>query len=98
MDFSFDPEKNARNIVLHGISFERAAEFEWSDALIIEDTRRDYGERRYQALGCIEIRLHMLIFTRRLDRFHVISLRKANKREERRYAKENQTQTPTNGS
>lgn len=93
MDITFDSAKNARNIALHGISFARAAEFEWIDALIVEDTRRDYGERRYQALGRIGLRLHMLVFTPRAGRVHVISLRKANRREERRHAAQTQIQT-----
>jgi uncharacterized DUF497 family protein len=59
---SFDASKNERNIASRGISFEAAAEFEWDTALIAKDTRRDYGERRYQALGVIDGRLHMLVF------------------------------------
>jgi len=98
VDITFDPAKNARNIALHGVSFVRAAEFEWIDALIEEDRRRDYGECRYQALGRIESRLHMLVYTPRSDRVHVISLRKANRREERRYAEKTQAKTQTNGS
>jgi len=85
MDFSFDPGKNARNIEVHGISLQRAAEFEWETALHREDARRDYGEQRFQALGLLESRLHVLIYTPREGRVHVISLRKANKREVRRY-------------
>ena len=34
-------------------------------ALIVEDTRRDYDEKRYQALGMIGENLHMLVFTPR---------------------------------
>jgi uncharacterized protein len=82
---SFDPAKNERNIAARGISFECAAAFEWDTALIVEDTRRDYGERRFQALGLIDGRLHVLVFTPRAGKTHVISLRKANQREVRRY-------------
>jgi uncharacterized DUF497 family protein len=62
---SFDAAKNERNIASRGISFETAADFEWNTALIVEDTRRDYGEHRYQALGVIDGQLHMLVFTPR---------------------------------
>jgi uncharacterized protein len=82
---SFGPAKNERNIATRGISFERAAAFEWDEALIVEDTRRDYGERRFQALGVIGGRLHVLVFTPRAGKTHIISLRKANQREVRRY-------------
>ena len=73
------------NLATRGISFEEAAEFEWISALIVEDLRRPYGEQRFQALGFIGSRLHMLVFTSRARKVHVISLRKANKREVERY-------------
>lgn len=98
MDISFDPAKNVRNIARHGISLTRAAEFEWDDAIVSEDDRRDYGERRYQALGRLVARLHMLVYTPRDGRIHVISLRKANGREEKRYAAETKAKAHTNGS
>lgn len=91
MDISFDPEKNARNIAERGLSFAMVAEFEWQSAFVLEGTRMDYGERRFQALGYIAARLHVLVFTPRGDKVHVISLRKANSREIRRY--ETQTQS-----
>ena len=55
-------------------------------ALIVEDTRRDYDEKRYQALGMIGEDLHMLVFTPRDGAVHVISLRRANHRERTRHA------------
>lgn len=85
MEIEFDPEKNARNIRIRGISFEEAARFEWESALIIPDTRRDYGEPRYRAFGQIENRLHALVFSIREGAIRVISLRKANRREVLRY-------------
>ncbi|MNE51790.1 hypothetical protein D3C80_1464360 [compost metagenome] len=52
---------------------------------MVEDLRRDYGERRFQVLGYIGERLHALVFTPRDGAVHVISLRKANSREVKRY-------------
>lgn len=85
MAITYDPDKNENNIRERGISFDRAAEFEWSSALVVEDKRKDYGEPRFQALGFTEERLHMLVFTPREADTHVISLRKANEREVTRY-------------
>jgi len=90
VDTSFDPAKSERNIATRGISFELASEFSWQSALIVEDLRRDYGERRFQALGLIGARLHAMVFTPRADKAHVISLRKANRREVKRYEAEAQ--------
>lgn len=91
MDISYDPVKNEKNIAERGISFKQVAEFDWSSALIVEDTRKNYGESRFQALGLIGKRLHVLVFTPRAGQVHVISLRKANRREVKRY--ETQTQS-----
>jgi uncharacterized DUF497 family protein len=84
-DVSFDPAKNDRNIANRGISFQVVEQFEWDTALIAEDLRKEYGERRFQALGLIAGRLHAVVFTPRAGKVHVISLRKANRREVKRY-------------
>lgn len=60
-------------------------------ALAFEDTRTDYGEQRIRLLGMIDERLHVAVITHRGDKVRVISLRRANAREERRYAKESQS-------
>jgi uncharacterized DUF497 family protein len=44
MAVTFDPDKNAKNIAERGLSFERVADLDWDTAVIIVDTRRDYGE------------------------------------------------------
>lgn len=87
MDFSFDPAKDARNIALRGLSFARAAEFDWTGVDIIEDVRFVYPERRYIAVGYLDGRLHVLCFTPVADAIRVISFRKANMREARKYGK-----------
>lgn len=84
-DVTFDVKKNATNIAERGLPFDLAREFEMAGALIVEDVRKPYSERRFQALGYIGNRLYMLVFTPRDDKVHVISLRKANPREVKRY-------------
>lgn len=86
MRLTYDPAKNERNIAERGIPFSMAEELDWATALIAEDTRRAYPERRFQALGLIGEHLHMLVFTPRDGAVHVISLRRANQRERSRYA------------
>ncbi len=86
MRLTYDPAKSARNEEERGMPFGLAADFDWSDALIVEDTRQAYSERRFQALGFIGEHLCMLVFTPRDGAVHVISLRRANKRERTRYA------------
>lgn len=80
-DISFDPAKSHRNQMERGLPFYLVLDLDWSSALIKEDARKDYGERRFQVLGLIHGRLHAVVFTPRHDKVHVISLRKANNRE-----------------
>jgi uncharacterized protein len=85
MIITFDPTKNARNVAERGIPFRMALRLDWATALVAEDLRKDYGERRFQAVGFIGERLHVVLLTPRPPVLHVFSLRKANKREEARY-------------
>lgn len=79
MQISYDPAKDARNVEERGHPFALVSDFDWSSALIVKDDRYDYGESRYQALGFIDDRLHVVVFTPRGEAVHVISFRKANK-------------------
>jgi hypothetical protein len=87
VEISFDPAKSAGNIALRGLSFEQVAEFDFQTAVLTVDNRRDYGETRHRALGLLDGRLHALVFVETADGIHVISFRKANKREVQRYEK-----------
>lgn len=81
MRLLFDPAKDEANILKHGITLEKASVFDWETALIVEDTRKAYGEPRFIAQGYINKRLHILIFTPRGNAARIISLRKSNARE-----------------
>jgi uncharacterized DUF497 family protein len=61
--------------------------FDWEGAVFLEDTRFEYPERRFIGLGKIGQRLHVVCFTPIQGGIRVISLRKANAREIRRYEK-----------
>ena len=90
MNVTFDPAKDAVNLAKHGFSLLDALGFEWETAVVWPDTRRDYGEPRMVALGYIGLRIMSVVFVDRppeqpTER-RVISLRKANTREVKRYA------------
>jgi uncharacterized DUF497 family protein len=90
MNVTFDPAKDAANVAKHGVSLTEAAGFEWGSAVVWPDTRREYGEARMVALGYIGLRIMALVFVDRppeqpTER-RIISLRKANSREVKRYA------------
>lgn len=88
MRVTFDPAKNARNIAERSLSFERIDDLEWEAAVAVEDDRKDYGERRIRVMALLGPRLHVAVITFRGDAMHVISFRKANSREIKRYAEE----------
>ncbi|WP_029349309.1 BrnT family toxin [Bosea sp. 117] len=88
MKIEFDPVKSARNREERGLAFDRVAEFDWATARLTEDVRFAYPERRFVALGFVEGRLHVVCFTPIAEGIRVISFRKANPREVRRYEQE----------
>jgi uncharacterized DUF497 family protein len=86
VDIEFDPGKSEDNARLRGLPFAMVSEFDFETALIAQDTRSDYGEPRWIALGLIAQRAYVVAFTWRDGRLRVISFRKANARESQRYA------------
>jgi uncharacterized protein len=84
VEFEWDDRKAAKNIVKHGVPFEYAARV-FPDPRRLEDTRRDYREERRLMLGKIEGRLFVVAYTTRDKVIRLISARKANEREQRRY-------------
>jgi uncharacterized protein len=82
-----DPGKNAKNLAERGLSFERVAKLDWDTAMVAQDTRRDYGETRLLVMARLDGRLHAAVVTPRGEDLHVISFRKANQREVKRYCK-----------
>jgi uncharacterized DUF497 family protein len=85
MDVEYDPAKNARNIKDRKLSFDRARDLDWNSTHIRLDDRHDYGEQRWIALGLLDGRLHVLVFTETMTGIRVISFRKANAREGNAY-------------
>jgi uncharacterized protein len=86
MRLEFDADKDRINREKHGVSLAAAIEMDLDSAMIVEDSRFNYGERRLVAFGGIDGRLHCLVFSRPEPNVtRAISLRKANAREVRRY-------------
>jgi uncharacterized DUF497 family protein len=85
VELSFDPAKSERNAAERGLPFELAAEFDFGTALVWPNMRFDFGETRLVGLGVIRERLHALVFVPLVDGTRVISLRKANAREQKLY-------------
>jgi uncharacterized protein len=83
----FDPSKDDINRAKQGVSLAAATDFDWDTALEREDDRFDYGEARFVAIGLIDARLYVMVFTEGSDddAVRIISLRPAEKHEMRFY-------------
>lgn len=87
MDISFDPTKRASTLLERGLDFIDAPEvfaghtYEWIDE------RFDYGEVRNVVVGRLRGRMVIVIWTPVGSGRRIISMRKANEREQARYGK-----------
>ncbi len=81
----WDEAKRRLNLDKHGVDFAGMDGFDWDKAVTREDARGEYGERRFVSVGWIGSRLHVCVWTYREEAFRLISLRKANDRERKRY-------------
>jgi uncharacterized DUF497 family protein len=88
MEVTFSLAKNSWNIRKRGLSFERAVDFDFETAVYSLDRRHEYGEDRIVALGYLDGRLHVMCFVETEDGIRVISFRKANFREVKKYEKQ----------
>lgn len=54
MIYEWDDNKLALNLENHQLHFASAEQFDWTNAVIESDGRKDYGEPRFIAYGLIE--------------------------------------------
>lgn len=85
MELGWDEDKRERTLRERGLDFADVALAEWDEALTVEDLREEYGERRFVSLVPIKDRLCVVAWCIRGTALRVISLRKANGRERKRY-------------
>jgi uncharacterized protein len=81
MEIEFDRKKSERNLRDRGLSFDIVSDFDWRTAVVTEDLRFPYPERRFQAIGTIGGVLHMILYTNIQSGIRVISLRRASRQE-----------------
>ena len=91
MLIEFDPLKNLVNLAKHGLSLTKAIDLDWDRGWLEPDRRKDYGEERVSALVPLGEDLFFLAFVVRGDARRIITLRRANRRECRRYEQHEET-------
>jgi uncharacterized DUF497 family protein len=85
MGVTFDAGKRERTWRERGLDFAEAETIFAGPVFTFQDKRRDYGEVRYVTYGLLDDRQVTMVWTWRGDDRHIISLRKANEREQARY-------------
>jgi len=84
---TFDPAKRQAALRERGLNFADALIVFAGPTITVQDTRRDYGETRFQTVGFLSDRMVMVVWTPRNEDRHVISMRKCNDREKAIYQK-----------
>lgn len=90
MRFTWDPVKSAANRLARGFGFAFATAIFAGRYLVTEDTRRDYGERRFVAVGRVA-GLHLTVIYTDRDTAgdmvrRIISARRSSPKERSQYA------------
>ncbi len=77
--------KRDKTLAERGLDFASAPKVFAGPIFEVEDLRFDYGERRMVCVGRLEGRLVIIVYMDREAARQIISMRKANDREERKY-------------
>ena len=85
MDLEWDDDKRQDALVNRGLDFARFAYVDRDSLRTWPDLRGDYGETRFISYGYLDGRLHTFCWTPRGENIRIISMRKANERERKRY-------------
>lgn len=89
MEFEWDEEKNRLNIAKHGVGFVTASRIFEGPVVSWVDDRFEYGELRHHSIGQVEgVVVLAVIHTDRSGITRIISARRANRAERKRYEEE----------
>ena len=85
MEIIFDPAKRAATMEARGLDFADAIEVFAGMTLDFPDDRNEYGEPRIITVGTLAGRMVIVVWTPRGEARRIISMRKANEREQARF-------------
>lgn len=85
MQIEFDESKRLKTLQERGLDFARAGEVFDGTEWTWPDDRQDYDEPRFITFGFLDGRLVALVWTERSGKCRIISMRKANDREQASY-------------
>jgi len=85
MQIEFDPAKRDLTLATRQLDMARAVEIFEGITYTVEDDRKPYGEARWLCVGYLDDRMVVMVWTGRGNIRRIISLRKANGREQAFY-------------
>lgn len=86
MEIDYPHIKRDVTLAERGLDMARATEIFDGATLTVVDDRKDYGETRQITIGFLDGRMVVMVWTQRGETRRIISLRKANEREQTTYA------------
>lgn len=86
MVITFDPAKRDKTLTERGVDFADAAEVFAGPTYTLPDDRFDYPEPRFITIGQMKNRMVVIVWTPTHTGRRIISMRKANDREQKRFA------------
>ena len=81
MRYAWSESKRRRNLREHGLDFADAPDVFKGVTYTFEDDRLDYPEQRFLTLGLLVGVPVSIVHTETVDEIHIISFRKATRRE-----------------
>jgi len=84
-NIEYDEDKRRKTLEDRGLDFANAGQIFDGIHYTLEDDRMDYGEKRFITIGYMSGRMVVTAWTPRGKARRIISLRKANEREQRKF-------------
>lgn len=85
MNIQYDEQKRQTTLEQRGLDFADAWQIFEGIHYTLEDERQDYGEQRFITIGYMNKRMVIVAWTPRANDKRIISLRKANEREQAKF-------------
>lgn len=85
MNFTWNEIKRQSNLKKHGLDFADAETVFSGEVFTFEDDRFPYGEQRFISIGLWRGQVVVMAHTEDAETIHLISMRKAEKHEQKLY-------------
>jgi len=81
MRFTWDETKRKANLQKHGLDFADAEKVFDSPLVLLEDSRKGYGEQRMIGIGLLDFLVVLIVHIESEEEIRIISMRKADSNE-----------------